>query len=101
MSRRILNTIRDEDIFARFGGEEFCVILVETDLESARAVAERCRIAIASKPIETEAGPLSCTTSIGIGSVEGETNMSPEQLIKKADDNLYLAKTLGRDRIQG
>jgi len=100
MSKRILDSIREEDIFARFGGEEFCVVLVETDLESAKYFAERCRSAIGSTPMETEAGPLVCTASVGIGSVDGADNVTPDQLIKMADDKLYLAKTLGRNRVE-
>ena len=97
---RIRSAIREEDIFARFGGEEFCVVLSETEIDQARACAQRCLDAISETPFETEAGEINCTVSIGISEAE-EANLTAQDLIKLADDNLYRAKELGRNQFQG
>lgn len=97
---RIWNAVREEDIFARFGGEEFCVLLSETTKEEALTVGERCRAAIGNEPFKTDAGDLDCTISAGIATVTGSSRMTLEDLIQEADDKLYLAKSLGRNQVQ-
>ena len=97
---RIRATIREEDIFARFGGEEFCIVLCETDIAQARACAQRCLDAISEKPFETQSGQINCTVSIGISEAQ-ESSQTVKELIKLADDNLYRAKELGRDQFHG
>ena len=97
---RIKSAIREEDIFARFGGEEFCVVLSETEIDQARACAQRCLDAISEKPFETKAGEIDCTVSIGVSEAE-ENNLTTQDLIKLADDNLYRAKELGRNQFHG
>ena len=96
---RIRATIREEDIFARFGGEEFCVVLSDTDIDEARACAERCLNAISETPFDTEAGNINCTISVGV--TEAQENPTSTELIKLADDNLYRAKELGRNQFHG
>jgi len=97
---RLKTTVREEDIFARFGGEEFCVVLSETVKESARICAQRCLDVICDTPFTTASGEINCTVSIGIGETDKKV-VSPEELIKLADDNLYRAKELGRNQIHG
>ena len=94
---RLKKTLREEDILARFGGEEFCIVLTETSEGQAEACARRCLKAIAETPFSTAAGEIAATISIGIGIAKTPTTC--DQLIKQADDNLYKAKQLGRNRI--
>lgn len=97
---RLKDSVREEDIFARFGGEEFCVVLSETAKEAARVCAQRCLDGISKSPFETASGEINCTVSIGIGEAVQKV-VSPKELIKLADDNLYRAKELGRNQFYG
>ena len=99
VSRTIKRQVRGFDIPARFGGEEFTVILPETNSESAYTVAERLRKAIKELPISSQKGEFSVTVSIGIAGFIHETNMTDEILIEYADQALYYAKEHGRDRV--
>ena len=98
-ANRLRKTLREEDILARFGGEEFCIVLTETSESQAKACARRCLEVIAETPFSTASGKIAATISIGIG--VAKTTMTCDQLIKIADDNLYKAKQLGRNRISG
>lgn len=93
-----------QDLAARYGGEEFAVILPETDLAGAFTVAENIQCAIAAAAIPHEASlviPM-VTLSIGVASCHfGEGMKGYGELIKEADNNLYLAKERGRNRING
>ncbi|MDZ7842902.1 MAG: diguanylate cyclase [Gammaproteobacteria bacterium] len=85
--------LRDGDLLARWGGEEFMILLPETDPESARLVAERIRARIARTDLE---GAPRVTVSLGIaGSIAGEPH---EELIRRVDRALYQAKEAGRNR---
>lgn len=94
MSNTIKETVRDGDIVARFGGEEFCILLPRASLEQATAIAERCR--------EMVAGPNSegvrITSSFGVASIKSGAN-SPEELVQQADEALYFSKEHGRNRV--
>ena len=96
---RLRNVLREEDVFARFGGEEFCIVLSETCLEAARDCAKRCLSAISETPFSTAAGDIDCTVSIGIA--EASKTMTSKELIKLADERLYQAKEQGRNRFEG
>jgi len=85
---------RDVDLVGRYGGEEFCVILPDLDLEQAAKIAERIRYTIAKKPC---AG-VEITASLGVSSLEGNAN-KPDELINQADKALYAAKNSGRNRV--
>jgi two-component system, cell cycle response regulator len=97
---RAQDSVRSDDLVARLGGEEFAVVMPETDLSIAVAVADRLRLGIASKPFTLSAGDrqLNVTISIGvtIANVGGEDR---GQLLKRADEALYAAKNAGRNRI--
>ncbi len=86
--------IRQSDIFGRWGGEEFLIILHKTDLQSANILAEKLR-----KKIETynftEVGRVTCS----FGVIEVDTKDSIDEMIKKVDKMLYLAKKRGRNRV--
>lgn len=98
LSHRIRDRVRREDLFARYGGEEFTLVLVETQVDDAIEVAERIRTSISELPFEFEGEQFYLTISIGIsGTPGGETGLTPEELIRRVDEKLYLAKNKGRD----
>ena len=98
-SGRLRKVLRGEDILARFGGEEFCIVLTETSGVEARVCAQRCLEVVSETPFLTAAGQIESTISIGIG--VARTTMTCDQLIKIADDNLYKAKQRGRNQVIG
>jgi diguanylate cyclase (GGDEF)-like protein len=95
----IRSNVRKEDLFARSGGEEFVLVLVETTQEGAVEVAERLRDAIANHQFRFESNPLNLTVSIGVSNTVGDMAITPTALVKAADDNLYKAKRAGRNRV--
>lgn len=94
---------RPRDLLARFGGEEFALVLPETDLEAACLVAERCRAALADAAIPHRASDVShlVTVSMGVATATPAEGGIPASLIEQADRRLYQAKQSGRDRIVG
>ena len=94
----IKENIRLIDMVGRYGGEEFCVILTETDKEGARLAAERIRQAIDAKEIKVYDEKLKATVSIGAASFPADSRQS-QALIENADSALYLAKQRGRNRV--
>jgi diguanylate cyclase (GGDEF)-like protein len=92
--------VRDIDIATRYGGEEFLIILPNTDIEKACEVAERLRTAIESKPFHFDGSPPAhITVSLGVAE-KSEEMMAPDRLVNMADDALYEAKRQGRNRIR-
>jgi diguanylate cyclase (GGDEF)-like protein len=90
--------IRETDLLSRFGGEEFCVLFLETDINSAASIAERIRCTISKLEFASEEKSFSVTASIGISQLMGsDDNM--ENILKRSDDALYKAKENGRDRV--
>lgn len=100
LATRLKAQVRAIDLCCRMGGEEFLVILPETDLQVGFTVAERLRRAIANKPFNAGAkqGPLAITVSIGVAGFESLTD-TPQAILKRADDALYEAKRSGRNRV--
>lgn len=86
---------RVTDVAARFGGEEFAVLMPSTSLTDATMVAERLREAVQSTEVNTEGAVLSVTVSIGVSA--GHETL--EDLIRQADQALYRAKDQGRNRV--
>jgi len=98
-SVRLKRNIRGVDLACRFGGEEFVVLMPDTDFRQAEAVAERVRQSIGERSFDVGAGrPLSVTVSAGLTLNESLSD-SPESLIKRADVALYRAKREGRNRV--
>jgi two-component system, cell cycle response regulator len=90
--RAMRRRLRAEDQLGRLGGEEFLVLLPDTDARAAAIVAESLREEVASAP-----APVAVTASAGIATWSGEP---PEELLRRADQALYSAKRGGRDRIE-
>jgi diguanylate cyclase (GGDEF)-like protein len=95
----IRGVLRAADIPCRYGGEEFCVLLPETDGNGARAIAERIRQSIASLRVEEGGGSLGTTVSIGVSCYPDHYEGSLAGLLQKADQALYAAKRAGKDRV--
>jgi diguanylate cyclase len=91
-------TLREGDLAARYGGEEFVILLEPGDKAAAVQLAERLVEQIRVLVVETAAGKIGFTASIGVGRQNRSTER-PEQIITAADKALYLAKEQGRDRV--
>jgi diguanylate cyclase (GGDEF)-like protein len=99
---RVLRTYtREDDLPARYGGDEFAVVMLRTTLDGLKGAAERLRTEVAKQRIHTEKGPISVTVSIGGSHVAMfETPVSPNELLRSADHCLYAAKQAGRNRCE-
>jgi diguanylate cyclase (GGDEF)-like protein/PAS domain S-box-containing protein len=97
LAERCRKGSRAIDLVGRYGGEEFVLLLTETHIGTARVVAERLRQSIMDDPVQTEAGPLRITVSIGVA--EARATDSLKQLIERADKALYDAKRSGRNQV--
>jgi len=91
--------IRSMDILGRYGGEEFAIIMPETDLSQAHQVAERLLAHFNAHPVDTYAGKLPITISIGVAEIDHRTAQRIDTLLAHADTALYTAKQEGRNRI--
>jgi diguanylate cyclase (GGDEF)-like protein len=97
---RCRQAIRSVDLLGRYGGEEFAVLLPETDIKAAMHIAERIRKLVAEKPVETSRGPIAVTVSAGVAEVH-EAMSDVHTLIDRADAAMYFAKRTGRNRVEG
>lgn len=99
-SQRISFAKRADDLLCRYGGEEFTLILAETNIEDAVAIAKKCNLAIGSQDFETSAGDISVRVSIGAAELPmNNSAMEAVDLLGCADIQLYRAKESGRDRV--
>jgi len=92
----------DTDWLTRYGGEEFLLVLPETNLDNAFSLSDRLRKHIAQKVIETEGDKISITASFGVtgfNASHAPGSITPEALISMVDKYLYEAKTQGRNRV--
>jgi two-component system cell cycle response regulator len=101
LSRRMLSKIRGEiDTLARFGGEEFVIVLPETPREGARVVANKLRRVVRARPFVSDVGSdVTVTVSIGVAAYPDD-GTTPEELFQAADRAMYRAKRRGRDRVE-
>jgi diguanylate cyclase (GGDEF)-like protein len=88
---------RSSDVVARTGGEEFLLVLPETELDSARLLAERIRLAIGERPLVVDSQRIGVTASLGVACIVGQLNL--DDLSLEADRAMYLAKRGGRNRV--
>jgi len=97
---RMRKSIRGLDLACRYGGEEFVVVMPETDMSVAAAVAERLRRRIASEPfsIQQGSGSIEVTISIGLATLDTADD-NAGSILKRADQALYRAKRDGRNRV--
>ncbi len=98
VAQRCRGTIRELDILGRYGGDEFVLLLPETGIRDARAVAERLRRNIGITPILSPRGPVHITVSLGAATLSAETQ-NLEALIDLADRAMYAAKQRGRNQV--
>ncbi|HEX2571354.1 MAG TPA: diguanylate cyclase [Polyangia bacterium] len=98
ISDRCRAATRGDDLFGRYGGEEFIMLLPGADQEAAVEIADRIRQAIASRPVSTEQGELSVTISAGIACLD-EATETLAKIVERADAALYEAKRAGRNRV--
>ncbi len=94
--------LRPTDLATRYGGEEFAIIMPETDMAAAGTVAERLRHAVAEMriPLDQPAGDAWVTLSVGVATyIPGRDVVGPDWLLGQADQALYAAKHLGRNRV--
>jgi diguanylate cyclase (GGDEF)-like protein len=96
----IKKEVRDIDIFGRFGGEEFVILLPETGIESAHKLAFRlCRV-LAESSVILQGNDVSITASFGVSGRKVESPSDLEILLRDADEALYRAKNSGRNRVE-
>jgi hemerythrin len=99
LTKALNKNFRDKDIVCRLGGDEFLVILPDTDIKTAMKVAERVRANIAKMKIKTGGKPWVGSISVGVASKD-KSMKSFEQLIKKADEAVYFAKQNGKNCVK-
>jgi len=93
----LTETVREGDMVARLGGEEFCLVLPDTDIDQIFHIAEKLREAIELHPFETTAGKVAVTSSFGIAQRRPEETNA--EWLKRADQALYQSKAGGRNRV--
>jgi diguanylate cyclase (GGDEF)-like protein len=99
VARTLKTCLRVEDVTARFGGEEFVILLINTDRAKALLAAERVRQSVEATRTTFDADELSVTVSIGGACMGGDSLKDPRVLIDLADQALYRSKTGGRNRV--
>jgi diguanylate cyclase (GGDEF)-like protein len=98
-ARALASGLREIDVIARHGGEEFAILLPETDLTGAREVAERSCRRLAETVTTVEGDEVRITASMGVASVTGGA-ATLDELLGRADRAMYGAKRAGRDRVE-
>ncbi len=97
---RLASNVRAVDLACRTGGEEFVVLMPETQIVDAHRIAERLRLHVAGSPFRVSGGRqlLTVTISIGVSATTAE-DVAADSLLKRADENVYAAKARGRNRV--
>ena len=97
-AQRVRQVIRAVDLMCRLGGEEFVILMPETDIDYAAMIAERVRSSVETTPFPVEGGRnLPITVSIGIA--DNSSSAAPDDLLKRADIALYRSKSNGRNQV--
>jgi diguanylate cyclase (GGDEF)-like protein len=93
--------LRKADLFARYGGDEFAVVMPETSREEALEIGERLRRLAQEHAFHYDGQPLAVTISVGVAALTGDTGLTASEILRQADEQLYLAKSGGRNRVAG
>jgi len=101
VSKTIKEELRASDTLARFGGDEFAVLLPETTADKAIMIAERVRMAISKLLYPSTGEKFTITASFGVAELSGEKNSTFDSIYREADLALYRAKELGKNRVEG
>jgi diguanylate cyclase (GGDEF)-like protein len=99
IARRLDGMTRQVDVVARLGGEELAVLLPHTGRPGSMTVAKELCRAVASEPVETPAGPIHVTASLGVAAFP-QCGDGPDALMAAADAALYRAKAAGKNRVE-
>jgi diguanylate cyclase (GGDEF)-like protein len=100
VAQRLITAVRPYDSVGRYGGEEFLMVLPGCDLDDAGNLAERLCSLFDVKDIETSEGTFHITLSCGVAAYRGLEEPDIDSLIRSADEALYRAKRLGRNRVE-
>lgn len=101
IAARVKGELRDPEVVARIGGDEFAVLLADTHLDDAWGVLERVRRAVVETPARTDKAEIDMSITIGLAVATGDAGDDPAALLDRADSALYVAKQAGRNRIGG
>ncbi|HUT23816.1 MAG TPA: diguanylate cyclase [Sumerlaeia bacterium] len=96
---RLKGLVRETDIFGRYGGEEFLIILPDTDRRGARNLAEKLRAGLEAERIQHDCFSLLATASFGVASTQNPAVITADHLLQLSDRALYQAKESGRNRV--
>jgi len=96
----VKDCVRPYDTVGRYGGEEFLIVISSIDMVGAMALAERVRTTLSSSPISTQFGDVPVTVSLGVAVGKNDESILPDHLLSRADQALYQAKRLGRNRVE-
>ncbi|HBB33230.1 MAG TPA: GGDEF domain-containing protein [Cyanobacteria bacterium UBA8803] len=100
LAARLQHNLRIQDTLFRYGGEEFLIVLNQTSLQEAQAVARRLRRIIVDQPFNIDGKlALEITISLGIADLNSTDDNKGESLVRRADRNLLLAKSSGRNQV--
>ncbi|MBC8504271.1 MAG: sensor domain-containing diguanylate cyclase [Chloroflexi bacterium] len=99
VARRLESNLRTIDLLARYGGDEFIIVLVEADYEYASTIGKRLLSSITSKPVKTDRGELEISISIGVAAVT-KLQSNKSNPLGIADEALYAAKSAGKNQIK-
>jgi diguanylate cyclase (GGDEF)-like protein len=102
MTRRLAAGVRPYDVGGRYGGEEFLIVFPGCNASNLVVGAERLRHCVADYPVETTAGQVSVTLSLGLGSAEqrDKETLDSDTFLHTADQALYTAKARARNRVE-
>ena len=100
VARRLSDARRAADLVGRYGGEEFVMILPETPLDGARIVADRVRRYVEAEQFALKKGHCRITVSLGVAGVAAGEKVTLDEVLRRADEALYVAKRAGRNRVE-
>ncbi len=99
IAQRIQDALRRDDVVARIEGDKFAILVVESNFENSAEIAQRCRIAVESSPIETTRRSIKATISIGMSAPSTEALGSSQEMLKESDERLGEAKRSGGNQL--